>query len=652
LISYGYWQSRFGGARDAVGSTLNLDGSLLTVIGVMPRDFLFLYEADVWRLVDRTGPFDGSRGSHSHFVVGRLKPGVSIEQAQGEADGISASLAQQYPESNSTKGLLLMEMRSFMAYGIKTSMLLLLATTALILLIACGNVAGLMLARGERRLSEMAMRSALGASRSRLLRQLVTESVVLTGAAGLLGIGIAYSLQDSLLPLLPSGELGTEQPSINMAALAFTLAISIATGLIVGIVPALRGTALKPAQQLRSGNHASESLRSGRLRSGLVVLQVALSVALLIGSALMVRSFAQLSRVELGFSTENLLTGQLQIQAADYPTPEQRSLFYSSLLEEVEALPGVESATLINKLPIMSPWQDWSIWRAELPPPTAENDFSAMARWVPPGYFQTMGMQLLAGRDIAATDVPGSPYVIVVSERVARTLFEDADPVGRQVRIGWSDRSFEVIGVVRDARVNTLRGEPDAAAYMASAQIGATRMQIAVRSSGDPMLLVGPIEGLLRRKDPNVLFAYPRAMSSIIDSRLSSFRIVILSLSLFSVLALALTAIGLYGILAYHVSQRTNEIGVRLAMGASNGDMLGMVLRKGLALVGIGLVLGVAAAYPGTLLVRQLLFETQPIDLAAYMVAVVFLGVVATLACLLPAWRATRVDVVDVLRIE
>jgi predicted permease len=647
LISYGFWQSHFGGDPDAVGSTLNSS----VIVGVMPQGFRFLFDADVWGLVDRAGPFDTERDSHSHWVVGRLKSGVTMEQAQSDVDAISRALAEQYPESNAGKALLLTELQSFMVRDVRLSLLLLMGTTVLVLLIACGNVAGLLLARGERRLSEMAMRSALGASRPRLVRQLLTESVILTIAAGLLGITVAYLLQGVILQLLPVGELGMERPVVDSGALVFTLAVSVATGLLVAVVPAVRGASSDPAQQLRSASRASEDVRSSRLRSGLVVLQVALSVALLIGSGLLIRSFAQLSAVDLGFDPENLLTGQMQIQVSDYPTPEERNQFFTSLLEEIEALPGVVSATVINKLPIRSRWQDWSVWPVERPPQSPQEDFSAMARWVPPGYFYTMGIPLTAGRDIAATDVPGSPFVIVLSESVVQRFFQGSDPIGRMVSVAdW--RTFEVVGVVRDARVNTLRGAPDAAYYMSFAQMAPARAQIAVRTSVEPTTLVGPIEELLRRKDPNVLFAKVSTMASVLDDELVGFRIVILSLVLFSCVALALTAIGLYGVLAYHVSQRLNEFGVRMAMGASNGDLLGMILGRGMLLAGLGLLLGVAAAYPGTLLVQQLLFETQPLDPTAYVGAVGFLGLVAALACFLPAWRATQVNPVEVLRRE
>ena len=650
VISYGFWQSRFGGGPDAVGSTLDLDGSQLTVVGVMPRGFRFLLDADLWRLVDRDGPFDMTRDSHSHFVVGRLRSGVTMGQAQREVDAISSALAEQYAASNAGKGLVLTELQSYMVRHVRLSLLLLMGTTVLVLLIACGNVAGLLLARGERRLSEMAMRSALGASRRRLIHQLLTESMILTVVAGLLGIAVAYLLHGVILQLLPIGDLGMERPVINSAALVFTLLISIATGVLVGVVPALRETVTDPVQQLRSSTRASEGIRSSRLRSGLVVFQVALSVGLLIGSGLLTRSLVQLSTVDLGFDPDNLLTGQLQIQTSQYPTPEERNQFFNSLLQEVEALPGVVSATLINKLPIRSPWMDWPVRPAELPPQSVQDDFTAMARWASPGYFEAMGIPLLAGRDLAATDVPDSPPVIVLSETVVRALFQGSDPIGRMVKVGG--RSFEVVGVVRDARLNTLRSVPDAAMYMSFSQRAGVRAQIAVRASGDPIALVAPMTNLLRKKDPNVLFSAPSTMVSLLDDRVADFRVVIFSLVLFSCVALALTAIGLYGVLAYHVSQRLHEIGVRMAMGASQGDLLGMILRRGLLLAGVGLVLGVVGAFPGTLLVRQLLFETAPLDLATYIGAVGFLGLVATVACFVPAWRATKVDPVEVLRKE
>jgi putative ABC transport system permease protein len=652
VISYAYWQSRFGGATQAIGSSLTLDGIPMTVIGVMPPDFRFLIDADAWRLVDHNGPYDLQRDSHSHIVVGRIKPGVTLAQAQEDVSTIARGLAAQYPESNTGKGMQLTALQSYMVSSVRVSLLLLLATTVLVLIVACANVAGLMLARSERRRTEMAMRSALGASRGRMVRQLLTESVILTVAAGLLGTVLAYLLQGVSVQLLPTGEVGLERPAINAWALGFALFVAVAMGLLIGVIPAMRGANLHPAQQLRSGTHATEGVRGARLRSGLVVLQVAATVVLLIGSGLLIRSFAHLSSVELGFDDHNLLTGQLQIQGTSYPTPEERHQFYTTLLDEVETIPGVESATLSSRLPIRSRWQDWSVWPADQPPPTAPGSPSAMVRWVSPGYFRTMGIPFTDGRGFDVTDAYGSPYVTILSERAVQNVYPDVDPVGRAVKIGWDDREFRVIGVVADARINTLRGTPDAAAYMTTTQFPATRLQIAVRTTIDPTQLVRPIEDLLQAKDPNAVFSWPATMESVVDDELSGSRIITVSLVLFSGLALLLAAIGLYGVLAYHVGQRINEFGIRLAMGATAADLLGMVLRRGLLLVVIGLVVGIVAAYPGTLLIRQLLYETQTIDIASYAGAALFLALVGAAACLLPAWRATRVDVVEVLRIE
>ncbi len=652
LISNSLWRTRFGASPDVLGSVLNIDAVPHTVVGVMPREFRFMFDADLWRLVDRDGPFDEIRDSHSHLVVGRLKSGVSIEQAQSEIDSISRTLEEQYPETNEGKGLWLTDLHGAMVSDVETMLLLLIATTGLVLVIACGNVAGLFMARGERRLSEMAMRSALGASRRRLVRQLLTECVLFGILAGLAGIALAYLLQDLLLYLLPIGELGIARPVIDSQALAFALAVSTVSGLAVGVLPALRGTATDPVRRIRSRTRVSEGIYGTRIGSGLVVLQVAISIALLIGSGLLIRSFVQLATAELGFDPANLLTGRIQIQESDYPTPEERQRFFTSLVEDIEALPGVTSASLINKLPISSPWQNWGIRPAGTPPPSGQDNYSAMARWVTPGYFQTMGIPLLRGRDISTTDVSGNPRIMVVSENVAQTLFPGQDEIGRSVILGRNSPPYEVIGVVGNARLNTLRGELDPAMYMSSAQMKATRMQMVVRVTGDPSLLLGPIHQTVRRRNPNVLFAETTSMKSILDGASGDFRVVILSLSLFSGVALLLTAIGLYGVLAYQVSQRTHELGIRLAVGASRADMLGMILKRGMTLVGVGLVLGLAGAYFGTLLIRHLLFETRPLEPGTYASASVFLVLVTLPACLLPAWRATRVNLVDVLRAE
>jgi putative ABC transport system permease protein len=651
VIDHGLWQTEFGAEPDAIGSTIQLDGFPYTVVGVLPRGFRLLFDVDVWHLIDRDSPIDSRRDSHSMLVVGRMKSGVGIERANLELNAIASSLAREYPETNEGKGVQLTDLHEFVVQGVSLNLQLLMATTGLVLLIACANVAGLLLARGERRLPEIAMRAALGASRRRLIRQLLTESVVLTFTAGLLGIGVACLLQAGLLELLPIGGLGMDRPVVNGAAMSFTLAAAVGSGLLVGIVPALRGTAFRPARQLGSTKLTSQSSQSRRLQGAYVVLQVAISIALLVGSGMLIRSLVQLASVDLGFNPSRLLTGQISVQVDDYPTRAERGHFFSSLIEEVEAVPGVQSAALISKLPLRDLWTDWPVWPAEQPPPASHESYLAMARWVSPGYFGTMGIPFISGRDIAESDDDGSAPVIVLSDAAARRLFGDSDPVGREVRIGFGpiDGPIRVIGVVSDARLNGLRRAPDAAMYMSAAQFGLSRMVMAVRTSGDPNRLLAPVDAVVRRQNANLLFAEPASMATIVDQWQSGFRVVVTALTLFAGVALVLTVVGLYGVLAYYVNQRTNEIGIRLAIGASNGQLVAMVLGQGWKMVGPGLILGLVGAYPLIRLIRPLLFAMEPLDPATYATAFALIALVTTLAAFFPAWKATRVNVVDVL---
>ena len=652
LISEGLWKRRFGSSPDAAGTSLQIDGQTRTIVGVLPGTFRFVDEAEVWVLIDRDGPFDPLRDQHSVLGLGRITPSATLEQARVEMEGIAARLAETYPETNAGKSVSLTPLQDYMVRDVRLGLLLLMATTALVLLLACGNVAGLFLARGERRMSEMAMRSALGASRGRLVRQLLTESVLLTSFAGILGVGIAYLLNGALLRLIPIGEIGIDRPTIHATALWFTLLISIATGLLVGLVPALRTAGKRPAEQIWSGSRSSATGRSTKLRSGLVVLQVAVSIALLVASGLMIRSLANLSAAELGFDTDRLLTANIQIQSSDYGTFEETVRFFIDVKNEIASQPGVVSAAMISKLPIINPWTDWGIWPAEVPPASARDMDYAMARYVSSGYFETMGIPLIAGRDIRPSDRMETEDVVVISESTARTLFGDEEALDRLVGIGWTERSFRVVGVVADAKLNRVRDDANRAMYMAMAQGGTSFMNLAVRTTGIPESLSGQIEEIVRNRDTNALFADAVSMESVLSRDLAGFRTVITSLALFAGLAMTLTAIGLYGVLAYHVGTRRREFGIRRAVGATDGAVLGMVFGRGLSLVGIGLLTGLAVAYPGTLLVRQLLFETAAIDPISYAGAVGFLLVVAAGACLVPALRATRSEIMQALRTE
>jgi putative ABC transport system permease protein len=652
LISEGLWRRRFGGDVDVVGKTLDVDGESRTIVGVIPAEFRFMADADLWLLIERGDFFiDRERDSHSLQIVGRLKPGVTLAQARSEADAIAAALEEQYPDTNAGKGLILYDLQRFMVGEARISLFLLMATTAMVLLIACGNVAGLLLARGQVRLPEMAMRSALGAPRNRLVRQLVTESVFMTMVAGCAGIGLAIVFSKLLLQLLPLGRPGLPEPALDITVLLFTLFVSILAGAAVGVVPALRATSFNPWEQLKSISKVSEGRKSGRIRNLLVVAQVAISVVLLVGSGLLIQTMARLTTVDLGFDPEDLLAGTVGIRGSVYETPEQRSRFFTRLIEEVEALPGVTHASTISKLPIASPTTDWLIWPADQPKPAYGEGRNALARFAMPGYFETMGIPLLKGRDIDITDTRDSGRVIVLSAAVAEGLFPGRDPIGRMVNIDWDD-PYEVVGVVGNARLDGVRSDFDWAMYLSSVQIGVTYQWLAVRTQRDPLLFSEPIRKIIHDMDPDVVFFNPRSMSAIVEQDLSGLRTVTTALGLLAGVALLLTSIGLYGVLAYHVNQRIGEFGIRIALGAPTRKLMALVVERSVRMVGAGLALGVVVSVFGTRMVQGLLFETDPLDPAAFLGATIFLGAIALTACVLPAWKAARVNPVEVLRKE
>jgi len=652
LISHDLWHRRFGGDDRAVGRPLHLNGMTYEVVGVMPPGFSILYDADLWILIDRDCPVDLERDSHSIWAVGRLKDGFSLEQAQNDIDGVARILEQEYPETNVDKGLRLYDLRDYMVAHVRPSLNLLIATTGLVLLIACGNVAGLLLARGQQRVPEMAMRSALGASRWRLVRQLLTESLTLTMLAGVVGIAVAYLFHGLLLRLLPPGDPGVPVPAIDGGVLVFAVLISIATGLLVGVVPALKATSRDLRNAIGSSARVSEGIRSTRLRTGLVVVQVAMSVILLIGCGLLIRSMVQLSTVDLGFEPDGLLAGTVGILEEDYPSPRERAAFFDALGQEIEALPGVVTAATVSKLPIASRGTDWPIWHADQARPEPRDSEMALARFVTPRFFKTLGIPLLRGRDIAETDTRESVPVVVISEAVAQGLFPERDPIGKMVKLGWLDYPFEVVGVVGNARINGIRSNIDWAMYMSLGQFEFTNQWLVVRSDGDPNLLAEPIRKVLQAKNNNAVLGDLSTMTAVVDDDLSGLRVVVVALGILSGVALLLTAVGIYGVLAYHVSQRANEFGIRVALGSTSSELVGLVFTKGLRMVGVGLVLGLVGGIMGSRIIRGLLYQTAAVEPVAYAGAAVFLGAVAMVACLVPAWRASRIDPVDALRRE
>jgi putative ABC transport system permease protein len=652
MISNGYWQRRFGGSHEAAGQTLTVNGTSQIIVGVMPADFHFMHRADIWLPMRRDGPMADARRWHNWLLVGRLKPNIGLERAQADVDVISAQLASEYPETNRDKALLLTNLHDSLVEEYRTSLFLLMAAVGLVLLIACGNVAGLLLARGSARSSEMSIRAALGASVQRLMRQLLTESVVTAGAAGILGIALAVGFQKLILQFLPMDLPGMGELGVSGSMLSFAVVLSTATGLVFGILPALRATRLNVVENIKSGARATDSGGS-RFRSSLVVIQVAISVVLLIGSGLLIRSFSSLRSVHPGFEANGLLTAEIRLTQAEYSEPEDRINFYATLMADVGAIPGVTSAGLINQLPIRDPGNNIYVHAADDPPADRNDRDVAYRRAVYPGYFDAMGIPLLRGRVVERSDIGESPPILVINETMARTLFPNQDPLGRQVVVDLGeDVSFEVVGVVGDVRMNAPRYNPDLAMYGSYFQQPYYRMRIAVRTATDPASIAPELRNAVWSQDRDIPVAELSTMSELIARSVADDRIMAISLSLFAAVAMSLAAIGLYGVLAYYVSKRIHEIGIRVALGAGTRDIVGLVMNRGLRLVATGIVLGLVGAFWSTRLIQQMLFGVEPTDLTTFTAVSVCFAVVAVIACLVPAWRALRVDPLLALQAE
>jgi predicted permease len=590
-------------------------------------------------------------------MVGRLEPGISIERAQADVDVISAQLASEYPETNRDKKLLLTELQVAFAEDYQTTVVLLMAAVGLVLLIACGNVASLLLARGAARRSELNVRAALGASSSRIVRQLLTESMVTATAGGTLGMALAIWFQRLMLHVVPADVPGLENLGISWTMLVFALVVSVSTGLLFGVLPALQSARVNIVDNVKSGARTTDS-RGQRFQGSLVVAQVAVSIILLIGSGLLLRSFATLNAVEPGFDAHALLTTELRLASDKYPSEAQRVEFFSSLVEELRAIPGVADVAVINQLPIRDPGNNIGVYAADRPPPDPNDRKPAFWRTTLPGYFEAMGIPLIHGRGIEAGDMVQAPRILVINETMARTLFPDEDPLGRLVSVpGFfmnvqQDVDYEVVGVVGDVRLEGTRYTPRMAMYASYYQQPTLTMRLAIRTAIEPTSLAESIRNVVWNHDRDIPVVGLESMETIIARTVSSDKVVALSVALFASVAVLLAALGLYGVLAYYVSRRTHEIGVRVALGAGARDVIMQVLKRGLHLVTVGIVLGLVGAFWASRLLQQLLFDVAPTDAATFVVVSLFFAVVALIACLIPARKALNVNPVNALAAE
>jgi putative ABC transport system permease protein len=652
VISHGMWQRRFGGDGGILGRSVTLSGAPVTVVGVMPQGFFFpSREVEFWRPI-ALDTAKATRGGHYLGVIGRVKPGVSLEQANAEMNKIALQLGTQFPKTNANESAEAVEMRELIVGPVRPMLLTLLAAVGVVILIACANVANLLLVRASVREKEIAIRTALGAGRGRLIGQMLTESLILAIGGGALGILLAY------LAIGPIQRLGAAsiprvlEVALDRTVLTFAVAISMATGILFGIAPAWQASRAGIGGVLKEGGRSSASSGGRWLRHALLVGEVALSLVLLVGASLLLRSFAKVTGVDPGFRSDGVLAFRVALPPRSYPESHQRDRFFDQLMPALAATPGIESAGMIQTAPMRGSYM-LSFSVQGRPPARPGEELSANYRVASEGYFKTLSIPLKRGRLFTGHDTATSPQVALVSEAFARRHFPDEDPIGRGIGIGnGSNALYEIVGIVGDVHHDGLDDSAAPTMYVPYRQDGFSTMWVMVKTSGDPTAYAGAVRRAVRAIDSGLPAYSIVPLDTILSDSIAQRRFSMLLLALFASVALFLASVGLYGVVAYTVSQRTQEIGVRMAIGAQRGDVLRMVLGGGMKLAFLGIAIGVAAALALAGLVSSMLFGVTPFDPASYAATSLLLLTVAALACYVPARRAMRVDPLIALRTE
>jgi putative ABC transport system permease protein len=658
VISYEFWQSRLGGRSDVVGSTISANGRQRTVIGVMqPRFTIEGQKADFYVTYGWTvEQLRASPGRGSSHAIARLRDGVTVQQAQDEMRTMMLALEQEAPRRNTGWSAVALPIHELTTETIRPALLVLSGAVLLVLLISCVNVANLLLARSTARQRELGLRTALGAARGRLLRQMLTESLLLAFCGGIAGLILAVVFHSALLALvadrIPVPRL--DQVRLDWVVVGFTMLLALGTGLLFGLLPALVSTS-SASDSLREGGRHGSSPRARRALATLVVAEVALSLVLLTGAGLLIRSFMRLQNIDPGFRAEGVFTARVSLPGARYASGEQASAFFLNAVAKVQQLPGVQNAAAISFLPLAGPGMGTSFYRADRPTPPNGQMPSTEVRPVTTNFFKTMGIPHRAGRDIADTDRAGSPLVAVVSEELVRRVFPGEDPLGKRLQVEIGPRggmNVEVVGVVGNIKFASLDAETRPAVYIPLPQLSIGLATLVARTDLDPLSLSNSVGAAVRSIDPELPLADVRSMEEVVDLTLSRARTVSVLLTAFALIALVLAGVGVYGVMAYSVSQRTQEIGVRMALGATAQSVFRLVLGQALKLVVIGVVLGVVIAGMLTQLLKTLLFQTAPLDPVTFALTAIVLLVVATLASYVPARRSTRVAPIEALRAE
>ncbi len=651
LISHGLWQRRFGSDPEIIGKTLTLNSQSYTVIGIMPQDYSFPSRSEIWAPMAFSQSEQRNRGGHFISVFARLKDNVTVEQARTEMQSIAGRLEEQFPDTNkgwSANVILLMDQ---VVGDIRPALFVLLGAVAFVLLIACANVANLLLARAASRYKEIAIRNALGASRLQLVRQLLTESLLLSMLGGGLGLLLAFWGVDFLISISPENIPRVREIGLDRQVFVFTALLSVLTGIFFGVVPAIQGSKPDLTEALKEGGRGSTSARH-KARSVLVVAEVALALVLLIGAGLMIKSFSRLQSTDPGFNPANALTLSISLPSSKYREPHQQTGFYSQLIDRVESLPGVESAAVSTSVPIAG--SDYIFGFLIQGSPTPPSDApSANYYSITPDYFKAMGIPLKRGRYFTDADVNNTTRVAIINETMARRYFPDEDPIGKRLHITNGPEAFrEIVGIVGDVKHYSLDQETTAQMYEPHAQNPFTSMSLVVRTTQDPASLAGAVRAQVLGIDRDQPVSNIKTLEQMVNDSIAQPRLSMLLLTVFAVVAMVLAAVGLYGVMSYSVTQRTNEIGIRMALGAKQTDVLRLVVGQGMMLAVIGVGIGLAASFVLTRFLATLLYTVSATDPLTFAGLSLTLTAVTLLASFIPALKATKVDPMVALRYE
>lgn len=663
ILSNRLWRTHFNSDPGVLGNSLVLDGKNFTVVGVMPEGFQFPVQnepVELWSTIagEASGedPMTSHRGAHYMNAIARLKPGVTIEQARADLETIAGRLEQQYPDTNSHRGVFIESALESLVTDVRLALLVILGAVGCVLLIACANVANLLLARATSRHKEMAIRAALGASRLRVMRQLLTESILLAILGGSIGLLLALWGTNLLVSIIGNDVPRSAEIGMDGRVLGFTLLVSLLTGVVFGLVPALHSSKTDLTESLKEGGRGStEGSRRNTMRGALVIIEVAIAVVLLAGAGLLIQSLLRLQHVNPGFNPKNVLSFSLGLPEVKYSTQKQID-FFNQIVSRIESIPGVQVASAVLPLPLSSDriritfeTEGRSIPRGELP----ASEYRAVAL----NYFRTMGIPLLQGRAFDERDSRQSTQVIVVNEDFAERYFPGDDPIGKHIKPSISngeDKQFwrEIVGIVGSVRHLGLSAEPTPEYYVPHTQLPFDSMTIVARTEGDPRALISAVQREVRALDSELPVYNIKTLEEYVAGSVAQPRFNTVLLAIFAGIALVLTAVGLFGVMSYTVRQRTHEIGIRMALGAAETDVLKMVVRQGMTLAGIGMGAGLASAYFLTRLMTSMLFGIGATDPLTFVAISVVLGIVALGACFVPARRATRVDPMVALRYE